>query len=143
VKAVSVSAELTTIQRAVEGAALLVEVGRHGGVENEDTGALVSAILALAAVRLRDLGRAGRGTLDVESFWAPHGAAVDDSDMEDLILYPAKPSRQVESRGARDKACTVRRPRPYSTLSFAFACWTDCHCMLPGSSRPPRFNART
>jgi hypothetical protein len=93
-KAVSVSAELTTIQRAVEGAALLVEVGRQGGVENEDTGALVSAILALAAVRLRDLGRAGRGTLDAETFWAPHNAAVEGADDEDLILYPAKPSRR-------------------------------------------------
>ncbi len=88
VKATSVSAELTTIQRAVEGAALLVEIGRQGGVEDEDSGALASAILALAAVRLRDLGRAGRGTLDVELFWAPHGAAVDKDDMEDLVLYP-------------------------------------------------------
>jgi hypothetical protein len=93
-KAVSVSHELATIQRAVEGAALLVEVGRQGGVEDEDNGALVSAILALAAVRLRDLGRAGRGTLDVESFWAPHSAAVDDSDTEDLVLYPANPARK-------------------------------------------------
>jgi hypothetical protein len=54
VKAVSVSSELATIQRAVEGAALLVEVGRQGGVEDEDNGALVAAILALAAARLRD-----------------------------------------------------------------------------------------
>ena len=37
VKAVSVSAELTIIQRAVEGAALLVEIGRQGGVEDEDS----------------------------------------------------------------------------------------------------------
>jgi len=88
VKAVSVSAELTTIQRAVGGAALLVEIGRQGGVEDEDGGALVSAILTLAVVRLRDLGRAGRGSLDVELFWAPHGAAVDMDDMEDLVLYP-------------------------------------------------------
>lgn len=90
-KAVSVSAELTTIQRAVEGAALLVEMGRQGGVEGEDTGALASAILALAACRLRDLGRAGRGTLRMEDFWAPHGAAVDGSDLEDLILYEGAP----------------------------------------------------
>lgn len=97
-KAVSVTAELTTIQRAVEGAALLVEVGRQGGVEDEDTGALVSAILALAAVRLRDLGRAGRGTLDIEAFWAPHNAAVNDSEREDLILYPAVPAPKKSKR---------------------------------------------
>ncbi len=89
-KAVSVSAELTTIQRAIEGAGLLVEVDRHGGVEGEDSRPLVAAILALAAVRLRDLGRAGRGSLDVENFWAPFSAADPDDDLEDLVLYPAK-----------------------------------------------------
>lgn len=97
-KAVSVSAELTTIQRAVEGAALLVEIGRQGGVENEDTGALVSAILDLAAVRLRDLGRAARGTLDIESFWAAHNTAVDDGKAEDLILYAAVPVPKYAKR---------------------------------------------
>jgi hypothetical protein len=90
VKAVSVSAELTAIQRAVEGAALLVEIDRHGGVEGEDSRPLVAAILALAAVRLRDLGRAGRGSLDVENFWAPYSAADPDDDLEDLVLYAAK-----------------------------------------------------
>lgn len=97
-KAVSVSAELTTIQRAVEGAALLVEIGRQGGVEDEDTGALVSAILALAACRLRDLGRAGRGTLSVEDFWALHGAAIDQDEVEDLILYPPTPTKRRATR---------------------------------------------
>jgi hypothetical protein len=88
VKAVGVSAELTTIQRAVEGAALLVEIRRQGGVEDEDSAALASAILALAAVRLRDLGRAARGTLDAEVIWAAHNAAVGDADGEDVVLYP-------------------------------------------------------
>lgn len=97
-KAISVSAELTTIQRAIEGAALLVEVDRHGGVEGEDSRPLVAAILALAVVRLRDLGRAGRGSLDVETFWAPHSAAVDDSDVEDLVLYPARESQRTAHR---------------------------------------------
>ena len=90
-KAVSVSAELTAIQRAVEGAALLVEVDRQGGVAGEDSKPLVAAILALASCRLRDLGRAARGSLDVEFFWAPHNAADADGDGEDLILYPAAP----------------------------------------------------
>ena len=88
-KAVSVSAELTVIQRAVEGAALLAEVGRQGGVEDEDNGALVSSILTLASCRLRDLGRAARGTLPVELFWAQHNAALDDAapGEEDVVLY--------------------------------------------------------
>ena len=88
-KAVSVSAELTTIQRAVDGAALLVEVDRHGGVAGEDVRPMVAAILALASVRLRDLGKACRGSLDVATFWAPHGDAADGSDEEDLVLYRA------------------------------------------------------
>jgi hypothetical protein len=92
VKAVSVSAELTVIQRAIEGATLLVEVDRQGGVEGEDPRPLVAAILELASCRLRDLGRAARGSLDVENFWARHNAAVEDSDQEDLILYPAAPA---------------------------------------------------
>jgi hypothetical protein len=98
VKAVSVSAELDNIQRAVEGAALTIEVGRQGGVEDEDTGALASAILALAAVRLRDLGRAARGTFDAEQFWAPHNTAIDGSNEEDLILYPAEPTGRTGRR---------------------------------------------
>lgn len=93
-KAVSVSAELTTIERAVEGAGLLVEIGRQGGIEGEDSGAFVAAVLALAAVRLRDLGRATRGTLGIEVLWAPHNAAVDGGEEEDLILHPVKPTRR-------------------------------------------------
>lgn len=95
-KAVSVSAELMVIQRAVEGAALLVEVDRQGGVEGEDSRPLVAAILSLAAVRLRDLGRAARGSLDVQTIWAPHNAALDskEANEEDLILYPAVPERR-------------------------------------------------
>lgn len=91
-KAVSVSAELTTVQRAIDGATTLVELDRQGGLEDEDNRANVAAILALASCRLRDLGRAGRGSLDVETFWARHSAAVDDNELEDLILYPAKPA---------------------------------------------------
>ena len=95
-RAVSVSAELMVIQRAVEGAALMVEVDRQGGVEGEDARPLVTAILSLAAVRLRDLGRAARGSLDVETFWAQHNAALDSkaANEEDLILYPAVPERR-------------------------------------------------
>ncbi|HYD51670.1 MAG TPA: hypothetical protein VEA99_03540 [Gemmatimonadaceae bacterium] len=95
-KAVSVSSELITIQRAVEGAALLVEVGRQGGVEDEDTGALASAVLAIAACRLRDLGRAARGMLDVESFWAPHNAAAE-APGRDVVLRSA-PLRRKSMR---------------------------------------------
>lgn len=95
-KAVSVSAELLVIQRAVEAAALVVEVGRQGGVEGEDTGALASAVLALTACRLRDLGRTCRGTLAVEQFRSAHNASVDDSSEEDVILYPVAPGPRAK-----------------------------------------------
>ncbi len=96
-RAVSVSNELATLQRAVEGANLLVEVARHGGVEDEDSAPQVVAILALISCRLRDLGRATRGTLAAEAFWAPHNAVVESGakDQEDLILYPAVPPSKM------------------------------------------------
>lgn len=93
VKAVRVSAELDTIQRAVEGAGLLAEVGRHGGVDGEDTGAFVSAVLALAACRLRDHGRAARCTLDPEVLSAPHNTVVDVA-AEDVVLRPREDAKR-------------------------------------------------
>ena len=100
VKAVSVSAQgFTTIQRAVEGAGLLVEVGRHGGVEDEESGAFVSAILDLVTP-YSEPGRAARGTLDAEVYWASHNAAVDDTTPgeEDVILYPVSRKDMLKKR---------------------------------------------
>ena len=85
-KRISVSAELAVIQKAVEGAALLIEVGRQGGVGDEDVEALASAVLALTACRLRDLGRAVRGTLAPELFVAAHNEAVAGADSGDVLL---------------------------------------------------------
>lgn len=90
-KAVSVSAELAVLQRAVEGAAALVELDRQGGLEGEDGRANVVAILALVSCRLRDLGRAARGSLDAKDFWAPHNSIIEGSDAEDLVIYPPTP----------------------------------------------------
>lgn len=100
VRAVSVSHELTTIQRAVEGAAVLIEIGRQGGLEGDDVGGFASAILALVACRIRDLGRACRGTLDTRVFSAPHNLPVEGHEAEDVILYPA----------AREPGKTSKRP---------------------------------
>ena len=67
------------------------------GVEGEDTGVFVSAVLALAACRLRDLGRAARGTLDPEVLSAPHNTVVE-VEAEDIVPRPreehAKRKRQ-------------------------------------------------
>jgi hypothetical protein len=45
-------------------------------------------------------------------------------------------TRNVMGKGARSSA-------GYSTRSLALAAAVVCHCMLPGSSAPPRFNAFT
>lgn len=89
-KRISVSAELAVIQRSVEAAALLVEVGRQGGVGDEDVEALASAVLALTACRLRDLGRAVRGSLAPELFVAAHNEAVAGADSGDVHLGPQR-----------------------------------------------------
>ena len=90
-KTVSVTHEVSTIQEAVEGAAALLEMHRQGGLEGEDLTVKAVAVLALASCRLRDLGRACRGSLKVEQFWAPHNAALDATEAEDVILYPSIP----------------------------------------------------
>lgn len=90
-KAVSLSNEIITLQRAIEGAATLAELGRQGGLEDEDTEALISAILALVSCRMRDLGRAARGTLNVELFWAPHNAAIEVPGEQDVLMRLTAP----------------------------------------------------
>jgi hypothetical protein len=61
---------------------------------SDDAQRQVVATLNLVAVRLRDLGRAARGRLPVELFWAPHKTALDtrEATVEDLILYEPPPT---------------------------------------------------
>jgi hypothetical protein len=92
-KAVSVSAELLAIQRAVQHVADSLDVENVDGPVSHDAQRQVVATLNLVTVRLRDLGRAARGRLPVELFWAPHNEALDtkEADEEDLILYELPP----------------------------------------------------
>lgn len=92
-KAVSVSAELLILQRAVQGVADSLDVENFDSPVSDDHQRQVVAMLNLIATRLRDLGRAARGSLPVEKFWAPHNAVVEDigEDVEDVILYPVPP----------------------------------------------------
>lgn len=89
-KAVSISAELATIQCAVEGTlALLDEEHLVAGLDVE-AGRRVAAVLVLAWCRLRDLDRAVRGALDPAQLWAEHNAALEPGagDEPDVILKP-------------------------------------------------------
>ena len=92
------SSEVATIQQVVEGAAALLEMHRQGGLAGEDLTGSAVAVLALASCRLRDLGRACRGTVQAEQLWAPHNAAVEGGDDEDVILYPAAPKEGSRKR---------------------------------------------
>jgi hypothetical protein len=94
VKAISVSAELLVIQRAVQGVADILDVENVGHPVSDDAQRQAVATLNLVAVRLRDLGRAARGRMPVELFWAPHNAALDTkaANEEDVILYEPVPT---------------------------------------------------
>ena len=93
-KKVSVSAELAVIQRSVDAAALLIEVGRQGGVGDEDVEALASAVLALSSCRIRDLGRAVRGTFPAALLAADHNAVITGTGEDDLLVPPPRPPKR-------------------------------------------------
>ena len=93
-KAISVSAELLAIQRAVQHVADSLDVENVDRSVSHDAQRQVVGVLNMVAVRLRDLGRAARGRLPVELFWASHNEAVDtkEANEEDLILYEPPPT---------------------------------------------------
>ena len=92
-KAISVSAELLVIQRAVQHVADSLDVEKIDHPVSDDAQRQVVAVLNLVAIRLRDLGRAARGRLPVELFWASHNETVDtkEANEEDIILYELAP----------------------------------------------------
>lgn len=97
-KAVSVSAELLALERAVQLVADRCDVTTIDDPLTDDAQRQVVAVLTLVAVRLRDLGRAARGRLPVELFWAPHNDADPSSDQEDVILYEVAPATRKRRR---------------------------------------------
>jgi len=51
--------------------------------------------------------------------------------------------KTLPSELAKDPDRLARFERGYSTLSFAFASASVCHCMFEGSSGPPRLSGIT
>lgn len=92
--AVSVSAELLVLQRAVQQVADILDVEKIDNPLSEDAQRQTAAVLNLVACRIRDLGRAARGRLPVELFIAPHNEAVAGAEGEDVILYPEAPPKR-------------------------------------------------
>jgi hypothetical protein len=97
---VSVGSELLTLEHAIEGVAALVEVQRHGGLEEgDDIERGVSALLALVGCRVRDLGRVVRGAMPADLFLARHNESLGAMAGHDPdLLAPAAPRRACRSR---------------------------------------------
>lgn len=91
-RAVSVSAELLVIERAVQSVADRLDVSTLDHPVDDDVRRRAAAVLMLAALRLRDLGRAARGRFPVELLWSPHSGTDPSDDQEDLILYEPVPT---------------------------------------------------
>lgn len=90
-KRVRLGWELATLEAALEGARILTDATRHGGLhtEHDDRVALpaASAITSLVTLRMRDLCRVLRGEKDVSDVLAPHNQTdADDPGDDDLIL---------------------------------------------------------
>ena len=86
--AVSIAAEVDTIRGAVEGARVLLELHRQGGIGGEDAVGDAADILSLASVRLRDLSRTCRGTFAVKDLLAEHNMAIPGA--EELVVLRGK-----------------------------------------------------
>jgi hypothetical protein len=95
VKAVSVSAELLNLERAVQGVADRLDVTTIDTPVTEEHQRQATAVLNLIACRLRDLGRAARGRFAADLFWTHFNSADEDADGEDFVIYPPAPQSKV------------------------------------------------
>lgn len=90
--------ELATLEAALEGARILTDATRHGGLqtEHDDRVALpaASAITSLVTLRMRDLCRVLRGEKDVSDILAPHNRTDSGDPGDDDLLLPSKPRRR-------------------------------------------------
>jgi len=85
-KTLSLVDELRAIEKATEGALLLLD-GVGARTIEADQEAAARAVLAIVVSRLRQVGQAIRGTLDPEALWSGHNAVTgagfkgDDPDV--------------------------------------------------------------
>lgn len=86
----SLAYELATLESAVEGARMLVDLVGHDQAQ-DDHDAMVapwaaSAVLTLVNLRLRDLGRVTRGELDADQLRAAH----NETDEPNVGIRPVR-----------------------------------------------------
>ena len=94
-KSVSLVDELRGIQRAAEGALLLLDGTERQTIEG-DADEAAKAILALVVSRLRQVGMALRGTLDAEALLSGHNSTVErpsPGEDPDVRLAPRRGRR--------------------------------------------------
>ena len=90
--------ELATLEAALEGARILTDATRHGGLqtEHDDRAALpaASAITSLVTLRMRDLCRVLRGEKDADDFSAPHNQTDGGDPGDGDVILPTKTGRR-------------------------------------------------
>jgi hypothetical protein len=94
-KTVSLSDELFELERAIEGARLMLDMLANEGMPTEYAETVapsaIAAGLSLVVARLHHLGRVVRGGEDPRHVWAPHNDSIglhpDDADVR-LTAWP-------------------------------------------------------
>jgi hypothetical protein len=86
----SMTFELATIEDAIEGARMLVDLTVNDQAQDDHDArcapAAASAVLALAKLRLRDVGRVLRGEMDAGQLRAAHNATDEKAADQDVVV---------------------------------------------------------
>ena len=104
-KAVSLSDELFELERAIEGARLMIDMLANEGLPTQYAEKLapsaIAAGLSLVVARLHHLGRVVRGGEDPRHVWAPHNDGTvhfpEDADVR-LVAWPRGPALNRKKR---------------------------------------------
>jgi len=109
--AVSLNLELSNLEHALRGAALLAELLGNHDLPDEETQRMaphcIVAQVSLINARLRHMGRVIRGEEDAETLWAPHNATSpsplpgDDEDVRLVVNSLPSIPRSMEQTAER------------------------------------------
>jgi len=109
-KAISLSAELTEVRCAIEGARFIADALATRSLDSEEqelrAPVSITAILVLAELRLRQVELVLRGEEDPQHLWAPHNdvaPARDEGDARDVVLRPWNQAEEKDAPPARKK----------------------------------------
>jgi hypothetical protein len=116
-KAIRLSAELAEVRCAVEGARFIADALATHSLDSREqelqAPVSITAILALAVLRLYQVERVLRGEEDPQHLWAPHNDVTpdkDEGDARDVVLHPWAQADEKAEPASRKKA-KQSRPR--------------------------------